>query len=139
MSIFFRHRRRFVERLDRARIEEAICCVERATAAPVRVAVLPHVRGDVVRAAELAAAKLGLTSLPERHGVVIAVVPARRAFAVWGDRAAHEKIGDASWKAIAAAIAEPFQRGDFTAGLVAGVEAVGRHLAAAFPPRPHGT
>ncbi len=128
-----RQRRRFLSTLDRVRLEEAIRAAEGRTRAPIRVVVLPHVRGELSRVAELTAARLGMTALPARNGVLIVVVPGRREFHVWGDRAIHEKVGAPLWSAVARTIAGHFRSGDFTAGLEAGVEELSRSLAIHFP------
>jgi uncharacterized membrane protein len=128
-----RHRRKFLERIDRDRVEEAIRAAERTTAAPIRVAVLPRVRGSLSRVADLTAARLGVTELPARNGVLIVVVPGRREFHVWGDLAAHEKTGPAFWTSVARTISTHFREGGFTDGLVAGIEETARELAGHFP------
>ncbi len=130
------HRNKFLSKLDRATLEEAIRAAERATTGSIRVAVLPHVRGPLERVAELTALRLGLTALPEHNGALIVVVPGRRKFHVWGDRALHEKLGGAFWLALAETISGHFKAGDFTGGLLAGIEGAGRELAAHFPAEP---
>ena len=47
-----------------------------------------------------------------------------------------EKVGDEFWKRVARQISEQFQRGDFTAGLLAGIDEIGRQLTAHFPAQP---
>lgn len=133
-----RHQKDFLSRLDVAALEAAIREAERATTGEVRVAVLPRVRGGLDNAVKPAAERLGMTRTKERNGVLILVDPARRAFLVWGDTAIHERVGEAFWKEVAAAIEERFRAGDFTGGLVRGIETAGRALAAHFPAGPGG-
>jgi uncharacterized membrane protein len=52
---------------------------------------------------------------------------------VLGDRGIHEKVGQEFWRSIAQVVAEGFVRGDFTGGIIAGIEAVGEGLAEHFP------
>ncbi|HYT31072.1 MAG TPA: DUF5130 family protein [Thermoanaerobaculia bacterium] len=134
--MFGHHRRRFLARLDRARLEEAIREAERSTTGQVRVVVLPRVRGNLAKVAELTAERLQMHATPDRNGVLILVVPGRREFHVWGDLGIHEKVGDDFWKRVVAQISEQFQRGDFTAGLLSGIEEIGRQLTAHFPAAP---
>ena len=61
------------------------------------------------------------------------VVPARHRFVVLGDRGIHEKVGQEFWYGIARTVAEKFRRGDFTGGIVAGIDLVGEGLARHFP------
>ena len=131
--MFGHHRRRFLARLDRARLEEAIREAERSTTGQVRVIVLPRVRGNLATVADLTAERLHMRATPDRNGVLILVVPGRREFHVWGDVGVHEKVGDDFWKRIAGQISEQFQRGDFTAGLLSGIDEIGRQLTAHFP------
>lgn len=128
-----RHRKNFLAKVDRGALEEAIRAAEGGTTASIRVVVLPRVRGPLARVAELTAHRLGLTRLPDRNGALVVVVPGRREFHVWGDRAIHEKVGDVFWTSVARAIEDRFRSGDFTGGLLAGIEEIGRELAAHFP------
>jgi uncharacterized membrane protein len=134
--MFGHHRRRFLAQLDRARLEEAIGRAEASTTGQVRVVVLPRVRGSLAKVAELTAERLQMQATPGRNGVLILVVPGRREFHVWGDQGIHERVGDEFWKRVAGQISEQFQRGDFPAGLLAGIEEIGRQLAAHFPAQP---
>jgi uncharacterized membrane protein len=136
--VFRRHQKDFLARLDVTALEAAIREAERSTTGEIRVAVLPRVRGGLARAVKPAAERLGMTRTTDRNGVLILVDPARRAFLVWGDTAIHERVGEAFWKDVAAAIEERFRAGDFTGGLVRGIETAGRALAGHFPAGPGG-
>jgi uncharacterized membrane protein len=136
--VFRRHQKAFLARLDLGALGAAIREAERATTGEIRVAVLPRVRGGFEKAVVHAAERLGMTRTKERNGVLILVDPAHRNFLVWGDTAIHERVGDAFWKDVAAAIEEKFRAGDFTGGLVQGIETAGRALAAHFPSGPGG-
>ena len=71
-----------------------------------------------------------------RNAVLIFVAPVSQTFAVIGDEAVHRKCGDAFWQQLAAAMTEHFKQGEFTAGLVHGIERAGVLLAAEFPRQP---
>jgi uncharacterized membrane protein len=134
--MFGHHRRRFLAKLDRARLEEAIRRAEGSTTGQVRVVVLPRVRGNLAKVGELTAERLRMRATPDRNGTLILVVPGRREFHVWGDVGIHEKVGDEFWKQVAGQISEQFRRGDFTAGLLSGIDEIGRQLTAHFPAQP---
>ena len=70
---------------------------------------------------------------PERNGVLIFLAARSRNFAVVGDRGVQEKCGDIFWTELAAAMSDYFKRGDFTAGIIHGVDRAGELLAAHFP------
>ncbi len=121
--------------IDKDRIKQAIQKAERRTSGEIRVSVSPLFWGDVRKAAEKAFERLGMTATKHRNGVLFFVVPARRKFVVLGDSGIHEKVGQEFWHHIVRTVSEKFKQGDFTGGLVAGIEAVGEDLARHFPYR----
>jgi uncharacterized membrane protein len=122
--------------VDKKRVREAIVRAEAQTSAPISVAVVPHVTGDVHAEALRALHRRGLSRRSERNAVHFFVVPSRREFAVVGDTGAHERLGQDAWNSVAATVEKHFRLGDPTAGLEAGIEEVGRHLAKHFPRKP---
>jgi uncharacterized membrane protein len=119
--------------VDRDRVRDAILRAEALTTAPISVSIVPHASGDVHAAALRALHRNGLSRAPERNAVHFFVVPSRRAFAVVGDAAAHERLGQAAWDSIASTVEGYLRAGDPTAGLIAGIEHAGRLLAQYFP------
>jgi uncharacterized membrane protein len=69
------------------------------------------------------------------HGnaVLVFVVPSRRRFVILGDIGVHAKVGHAFWEQVSRAISERFRAGDFTGGLVNGIELIGEELSRHFP------
>jgi uncharacterized membrane protein len=132
-GMFGSPRKAFLQAIRTSAIETAIRDAERATTGEIRVAVLPRFRGSIEEMTERTAQRLGMTHTQERNGVLIVVDPARRCFRIWGDRALHEKVGDAFWRETAKAMEGRFRAGDFTGGLVDGVRAAGVALASHFP------
>jgi uncharacterized membrane protein len=130
--MFFAHRR-LRRAIDQEQVRRAIVEAEHRTSGEIRVSVAPFFWGDVHRAAERAFARLGMTGTRQRNGVLFFVVPARRRFVVLGDEGIHAHVGQEFWHDVTAAVADRFRRGDFTGGLVHGIETVGRELAEAFP------
>ena len=51
----------------------------------------------------------------------------------WATRGIHEKVGQEFWHRIVRTVTEKLKQGDYTGGLVAGIEAVGEDLAKHFP------
>jgi uncharacterized membrane protein len=126
-------RRKLLKQIDSERVKQAIAEAERQTSGEIRVSVAPFFWGDVRKVAERAFDRLGMTRTAQRNAVLFFVVPSRRRFVVLGDQGIHARVGDDFWQAVAAAVSGEFRRGDFTAGLVKGIETVGRELAAHFP------
>jgi uncharacterized membrane protein len=122
--------------VDKKRVRDAIVRAEEATDAPISVSIVPHISDDVHAAALRALHRRGLSRTPGRNAVHFFVVPSRRQFAVVGDAGAHERLGQEAWDSVAATVEKHFRLGDPTAGLVAGIEEVGQHLARHFPRKP---
>lgn len=120
-------------KLDHPRVVAAIVAAELHTSGEIRVVVARHQAADPVAAARKQFERLGMTRTQHRNGVLIYLAPRSRTFAVIGDTAVHQKCGDAFWSELTAAMSGHFQRGDFTAGLVHGIERAGALLAQHFP------
>ncbi len=123
----------FTPQIDHPRIVAAIAAAERLTSGEIRVVVSRGKITDPVAAAQRQFERLGMTRTQLRNGVLLLFAPGSRTFAVVGDTAIHEKCGDLFWRELAAAMTGHFKRGDFTAGLVYGIERAGALLAETFP------
>lgn len=126
-------RRQLLRKIDGGKIKEAIQKAEQRTSGEIRVSVAPLFWGSVEKAADKAFVRMGMTRTRQRNGVLIFVVPARRKFVVLGDQGIHEKVGQEFWNRVAAAVSERFREGDFTGGLLKGIEEVSEQLATHFP------
>ena len=120
---------------DSDRIVAAIGAAERLTSGEIRVHVTKHSPKDLAARAERRFHLLGMTRTAERNGVLIYIAPKARSFRILGDAGIHEKAGGDFWTQVASVIEEHFRRGEFTDGVVRGVERVGELLAAHFPRR----
>jgi len=126
-------RGKLLRKVDQRRIQEAIREAEKRTSGEIRVSVSSLIWGDVRKAAEKAFVRMGMTATKERNAVLFLVVPARRKFVVLGDTGIHQKVGQEFWHHIVRLVSDSFRGGDFTAGLVRAIAAVGEALAAHFP------
>ena len=125
--------KKLLQIIDRDKIKEAIERAEHRTSGEICVSVAPFFWGSVRKAADKAFVRMGVGRTKDRNGVLIFVVPARRKFVVLGDSGIHECVGQEFWNHVAAAVSEKFRDGDFTGGLVRGIEKIGEELAAHFP------
>ena len=123
----------FTPTIEHARIVAAITTAELRTSGEIRVIVSRGKIADPVPEAQRQFERQGMTRTQLRNGVLILFAPRSRTFAVIGDNAIHEKCGDRFWRELAAAMTEHFKRGDFTTGLVHGVDRAGALLAEHFP------
>jgi len=121
-------------RIDHDRVDAAIREAEKKTSGEIRVVVARHRTGNPVGAAQRHFDKLGLARAGRRNAVLILVSPRSRNFAVVGDKGVHDKCGESFWTELAAAMGGYFKRGEFTEGVVHGVERAGALLAEHFPP-----
>jgi uncharacterized membrane protein len=126
-------RRKLLRVIDKDRLKEAIRKAEHRTSGEICVSVAPLFWGSIEKAADKAFVRMGMAHTRERNGVLFFVVPARRKFVVLGDRGIHEKVGQEFWNRVAAVVSEKFKDGDFTGGLVRGIEEIGEQLAMHFP------
>ena len=131
MNLFFS-----LPAIDHPRVIAAIGAAEQQTSGEIRVVVSRRKIADPVAEARLQFDRLGMAQTAARNGVLILLAPRSRTFAVIGDTGVHEKCGDAFWRELADAMTEHFKRGDFTAGLVHGIERAGALLAEHFPRSP---
>lgn len=67
-------------------------------------------------------------------GVLIYLLLADRKVEIVGDRGIDARVGASGWQKICAGMETDFRAGNFEAGVVKGIEAVSRQLAAHFPP-----
>ncbi len=126
-------RRQLLKAIDSGKIKESIRNAERRTSGEICVSVSPLFWGNVESAAKKAFDRLGMTRTRDRNAILIFIVPSRRKFVVLGDAGIHEKVGQQFWHDVAAAVSEKFREGDFTGGIVKGIEVIGEQLATHFP------
>lgn len=132
----FLHKRKFIKKIDAARIKQAIQAAEKSTSGEIRVSVAPFFWGKVRPVAETAFVRLGMANAKMRNGILFFIVPSRRKFIILGDKGIHEKVGQEFWEHLASAMSKEFKKGQFLDGLLIGIEEVGKHLAVHFPFNP---
>src|SRR5262245_30011081 len=126
-------RKKLLQVIDREKIKHTIESAERLTSGEICVSVAPLFWGSVEKAAEKAFVRLGMTRTKDRNGVLFFVVPSRRKFVVLGDSGIHERVGQEFWHRVVGVVSDKFRRGDFTGGLIRGIEEVGEQLSTHFP------
>ena len=131
------HRRKLRKLIDGEAVQAAIRRAEAGTTGEIRVSVSTFFWGEVRKTAEMAFQRLGMSATAHRNGVLIFVVPSRKKFVILGDEGLHQKVGQEFWDGVATAISERFKKGDFTGGLVHGIDEAGRQLTLHFPLEGH--
>ena len=79
--------------------------------------------------------KLRVWDTEHNNGVLIYLLLADRDVEIVADRGIHARLGKEVWEAICREMEAAFRAGHFEAGVLAGIHAVGEHLAHHFPAR----
>ncbi|MGH9363839.1 MAG: TPM domain-containing protein [Thermoanaerobaculia bacterium] len=128
--------KKFLSKLDHDRIVAAIAEAEGRSSGEIRVHVTRRKPKNLQARARRRFEKLGMTKTTHRNGVLIYIAPNLRRFQILGDAGIHEKCGDGFWKETASTMEHHFQGGQYTEGVLAGIERVGQLLAHHFPRDP---
>jgi uncharacterized membrane protein len=83
--------------------------------------------------------KLRIWDTAHNNGVLIYLLFADHKVEIIADRGIDSKVGHAGWETICKAMETDFKAGNFAGGVVRGIEAVSRQLAAHFPKHGRGT
>ena len=121
-----------MRRSDRARIAGAIARAEEGTTGRIAVRIVPDATVDAFERAKGEFGRIGLHRHEGANAALILVAPKARWFAVVGDRALHELVGDAFWNDLIAQTQPYFARGAVTDGIVNAVGRLGDALATHF-------
>jgi len=129
------------EALDR--IRAAIAQTETLHAGEIRVAVEAALPWSYLRRnaparqrATMVFSKLRVWDTEANNGVLLYVDLADRAIEIVADRGIARHVPRHDWEAICNTVREHFRGDAFEAGVIAGVQAIGRHLAQHFPLAP---
>src|SRR5712692_11756274 len=126
----------FLSKLEHDRIVDAIKDAESKTSGQIRVFIQRgKLKLDPLIAAQKKFHRLGMHKTAEQNAVLIFVAPRARKFAVVGDKAVHEKFGEAFWQRLVNGMRPHFQNEKFSHALAEAIEETGRALAKHFPKR----
>ena len=114
-------------------IRKAIETAEGKTSGEIRVHIDRVCKDDVVKTAEKTFGKLKMNNTVERNGVLFYLAVDSKVFAIYGDKGIHEKVPEGFWNSTSAEMEKHFRNGNFTEGLVAGIEKAGEQMANYFP------
>jgi uncharacterized membrane protein len=119
--------------VDHKSVVEAIHACSLKTSGEVRVLIARHKAPNPVEAAQRHFTRLALDKNPNRNAVLIFIAPRSKTFAVIGDKAVHDLCGDIFWSELAQAMTTYFKKGEFTSGLIHGIERASELLSVHFP------
>lgn len=118
---------------ERERVKAAIAQAEAGTTGKVVVRLVPEGDADALERAKAEFVEAGLHRHEHRNVALILVAPEARSFAIVGDSALHDRVGDAFWQELVAQAQPYFARGDIARGIVFAIERLGETLRAHFP------
>lgn len=119
-----------------ARIDAAIAAATAGTTGHVAVRVVTEKNVDAFERAKSEFASRDLHRAKDRNAALVLVAPRARSFAVLGDRALHERVGEPFWQELVAEMRPYFARDAIADGIVHAIARVGRELHAHFPAEP---
>lgn len=129
------HARDFFTEEDLTRIRKAIKDAELKTSGEIRVHIeseLDDASSALDRASELFA-DLNMHLTDSRNGVLFYLAIDSHKFAILGDLGINQKTGKNFWKDIKNEMQANFKKGEFTEGLVLGINEAGKKLQEFFP------
>jgi len=91
---------------DLAAIARAVAEAEGRTSAEVRVHLDHSCHGDALQQAIKVFERLGMHKTAARNGVLVYISVRDRKLAVIGDKGIHERVGEAYWQGLVAAVRE---------------------------------
>jgi uncharacterized membrane protein len=121
-----------VTRDERAKIARALTAAEDGTTGRIAVRVIPDASVDAFARAQYEFRRVGLHRHCQQNAALILVAPKARKFAVIGDLALHQRVGDSFWNDVVEDMQPHFSRGAVYDGIILAIERVGIVLHAHF-------
>ena len=121
---------------DLEAVARAVVEAESHTSAEVRVHLDHSCKGDALQQAITVFERLGMHRTAERNGVLVYISVTDRKLAVIGDKGIHERVGEAYWQELVAAVRERMREQQSRDGLIHAITELGRELRRHFPRRP---
>jgi len=118
---------------DKVRIVDAIKQAELNTSGEIRIHIEDKCKGNVLDRAADVFAMLKMQKTEQRNGVLFYLALEDKQFAILGDAGINAVVPENFWESIKEAMLAHFKNGEFTDGLVTGVEMAGEKLKQHFP------
>jgi uncharacterized membrane protein YgcG len=123
----------FFNKLEHDAIISAIRDAESKICGEIRVFISHKHRKDPLAAGQRRFLKLRMDKTKEHNAVLIYLAPRSHTFAIVGDTAVHSRCGDDFWKEVTQQMSVHFRKGEFTQGIIHGIQRAGKLLAQHFP------
>lgn len=128
----------FVDDDELLRISDKIKEMEKLTAGEISVSIkekrlLLERRKSIKQLAEKEFYKLGVANTRDKTGILIFLLLEDRKFFILADSGINAKVNPETWNKIKDEMQKMFQKGEFSKGLIYGVDEVGKILSTHFP------
>ena len=127
--------REFFDESEKQAIVGAIKRAENQTSGEIRLYIDDHCKEDVLDKAAFVFDKLEMQRTRERNGVLFYLAVKDQKFAILGDAGINAKVPENFWDDVKTTIYKDFVLGNFSAGLIQGIEIAGEKLKDFFPVR----
>lgn len=118
---------------DREAIIAAIKSAEVSTSGEIQVHIESRCKGEVLDRAVVVFDKLKMHQTKDRNGVLFYLAVEDKKFAILGDSGINAAVPDDFWEKTKEHMASKFKAGQFTQGLIEGIQQAGEQLGAHFP------
>lgn len=117
----------------REAIVNAIRSAEVSTSGEIQVHIESRCKGEVLDRAVKVFDTLKMHQTRDRNGVLFYLAVVDKRFAILGDKGINEVVPDDFWEKIKEHMTGLFKQGQFTLGLIDGIQMAGEQLGAHFP------
>ncbi len=125
--------KKFFSETEQEEIITAIKEAEKNTSGEIRVHVENNCNIDPTKRAIQLFEKLGMHKTELKNGILFYLATNSKKFAVIGDKGINDKVELNFWDSIKDKVINHFSKGEYTAGLTAGIVETGLKLAIHFP------
>ncbi len=126
---------------DLLRISHRIKKAEKTTAGEICVNIKEHLsifnkNKSIRELAEIEFSKLGLNNTRDKTAVLIFIILEKRKFYILADSGINKKVPENTWDTIKDEMQNMFLNGEFSSGILYGIDNIGRILTEHFPIKP---
>ena len=118
---------------DREAIIQAIKSAEVSTSGEIQVHIESRCKGEVLDRAVQVFDTLKMHQTKDRNGVLFYLAVVDKRFAILGDKGINDAVAEDFWENIKEHMASLFKQGQFTQGLIDGIQMAGEQLGQHFP------
>ena len=123
----------FLTASEEQQIINAIRIAEKQTSGEIRVHIEPSSKGDIENRVLEVFTILKMHNTEQHNAVLFYVAVEDKSFAIYGDEGIDAVVPKVFWNSTKDLVEQHFKKGDFTTGLIAGINEAGKQLKSYFP------